>query len=89
VGRQAPPVDAKAAARRRRRADDTRRCRDRQRRGTALYSLEIGGRELDLAIRFGGLSEDQLGNKSAVGTALGKLLRLGLVALIEREYRRR
>jgi hypothetical protein len=89
MGRRAPPDDAKAAVRRRRRAADTARWRSRQRRGMALYTLEVGGLELDLAIRYGGLSENQLGNKTAINAALGKLLRLGLVALIEREHRRR
>lgn len=81
-----PPDDV---ARRRRRAADMQRLRSRQRRGVQLFQLEAGDFEYDLAIRYGGLREDQIGNKSAVNDALGRLLRAGLIALIERERSRR
>lgn len=75
--------------RRRRRAADMRRLRSRQRRGVQLFQLEAGDFEYDLAIRYGGLREDQVGNKTAVNAALGRLLRAGLMALIERDRSRR
>ena len=81
-----PPPDA---TRRRRRAADMRRLRSRQRRGVQLFQLEAGDFEYDLAIRYGELSEDQVGDKAAVNTALGRLLRAGLIALIERDRSRR
>jgi hypothetical protein len=89
VGREAPPADAKVAARRRRRAADTARWRSRRRRGVELFSIEAGSREYDLAIRYAGLREDQLSDKSAVSAALGRLLRRALLALLNEETRRR
>jgi hypothetical protein len=89
MARQAPPDDAKAGARRRRRADDTRRWRSRQRPGMALFTFEAGPHEYDLAVRFAGLREDQVGNKTAVNAALGRLLRRALVALLHEDVRRR
>ena len=76
------------AAYRRRRADDMRRWRSRQRRGTALFMLEAGPHEYDLAIKFVGLKENQVGNKTAVSAALGRLLHRALVALLREEKRR-
>ena len=82
MGRQAPPNDAKAAARRRRRAADTARWRSRRRRGVELYKIEAGPHEYKLAQLFGGLREDQMNDKTAVASALGRLLRRGIVALL-------
>jgi len=89
MGRLAPPDDAKAAARRRRRAADTARWRSRQRRGVQLFQLEAGAWEYDLAVKFAELREDQINNKVAVNTALGKLLRRALAALLHESTRRR
>jgi hypothetical protein len=61
MGREAPPDNAKVTARRRQHAADTARWRSRQRRGVALYPVEIGWREIDLAILLGELKEDELG----------------------------
>jgi hypothetical protein len=72
-------------ARRRRRAEDTRRWRDRRARGTQLFTLEAGPSEYDLAIRYGGLKETQVSNKCAVNAALGRLLRTALAVLREHE----
>ena len=79
------PAPDDDVARRRRRAADTARWRSRRRRGVELFEFEAGDFEYDLCVRYGGLREDQTGNKTAVKNALGKLLRKGLVALIERE----
>jgi hypothetical protein len=79
MARQAPSDDAKAASRRRRRAADTARWRSRQRRGMQLFMFEAGSFEYDLAVRYGGLREDQTGNKTVVRAALGRLLRKGLL----------
>ena len=87
MGRQAAPDDAKAAARRRRRAADTARWRSRQRRGMALFTFEAGPQVYDLAVKFAGLREDQIGNKVAVNAALGRLLRRALVALLRENTR--
>ena len=76
-------------ARRRRRAGDTARWRSRRRRCVELYQLEAGPHEIDLAVKFGGLRDDQTGNKSAVSSALGRLLHRALVALLREDVRRR
>ena len=89
MGRQAPPADAKAAARLRRRAADTARWRSRRRRGVQLFQIEAGPREYDLAVEYGGLREDQITDKAAVNAALGRLLRRALVALLHVDTRKR
>jgi hypothetical protein len=89
MGRQAPPDDAKAVLRRRRRAADTARWRSRRRRGVQLFQIEAGPHEYDLAIQYGGLREDQISNKVAVKAALGRLLRRALVALLHETAQRR
>jgi hypothetical protein len=73
------------AAYRRKRAADVARWRSRQRRRVALSQIEFGEQELDLAIRFGGLRENQIDNKAAVNAALGRLLRRGIIALLVQE----
>ena len=88
MARRAPPTNAKLAARRRRRAADTARWRSRRRRGVALFQLEAGEAEYDLAIKYVGLREDQTGNKVAVNAALGRLLRRALAALLREDNRR-
>jgi len=85
----APPDDAKAATRRRSRAADTRRWRHRCRQGLALYSIEIGPEEINLAVKYGGLREERMSDKAAVAVSVGKLLRRALVALRHEETRRR
>ena len=87
--RRVSPDDSKARARRRRRALDTARWRSRQRRGVALYQIEIGAPEFDLCIKFGGLDEDRVGDKAAVAAAVGRLLRRSLVSLLNERTRRR
>jgi hypothetical protein len=88
-GVPAPLNDAKAAARRRRRAADTARWRSRRRRGVQLFQIEAGSNEYDLAVKYGGLREDQTADKVAIAAALGRLLRLALVALLREDIRRR
>ena len=70
------------AARRHRRAEDTRRWRARCRRGTQLFSIEAGPDEYNLAVRLGLLKESQISNRAAVNAALGRLLRKALAALL-------
>ncbi len=89
MARQVWPADAQAAARRRGRAADTARWRSRRRRGVQLFQIEAGPREYDLAIQYGGLREDQTGDKAAIAAALGRLLRRPLVALLREDDRRR
>jgi hypothetical protein len=72
----------KAAARRQRRAADTRRWRERLHRGAAVYPVEVDSTTFDLMERFGGLKADKVGDRKAVAVALGKLLRLALAALL-------
>jgi hypothetical protein len=75
----------KTAAFRQRRAADTARWRERLKRGTAVYAVEVDGTTFDLMERFGGLSPDKVDDKHAVRAALRRLLRAGLQALLELE----
>jgi hypothetical protein len=88
MARRAPPDDAKARARQRRRAADTARWRSRRRRGVELFQIEAGPREYDLAVEYGGLREDQITDKAAVAGALGRLLRRAIIALLREDTRR-
>jgi hypothetical protein len=63
-------VGTKTAAQRQRRVADTLAWRARQKRGAAVYPIEVGGRIFDLLVRFGGLRPDQDSNKQAVADAL-------------------
>lgn len=87
--RRAPLDNAKARIRRRRRAADTARWRSRRRRGVELFQIEAGPREYDLAVKYGGLREDQIADKIAIAAALGRLLRRALVALLREGTGRR
>jgi len=69
----------------RRRADDIRRWRERLNRGAAVYPVEIDGTTFDLMERFGGLKDSKTSDRRAVATALGKLLRRALAALLREE----
>ena len=75
----------KTAARRQRRADDTARWRERLHRGAAVYPVEVDGTTFDLLERFGGLKDSKTGNRQAIATALGRLLRRALEALLREE----
>ena len=70
---------------RERRAEDTRRWRERLHRGAAVYPVEVDGTTFDIMERFGGLKDSKTGDRQAVATALGKLLRRGLEALLREE----
>ena len=74
-----------AMARRRRRTDDTRRWRSRCRRRVQLFQIEIDDQAIDMAIKFGGLEESQLDDRDKVSAALGRLLRSGIVCLLEKQ----
>src|SRR5262249_39297730 len=65
----------KTAALKQRRAADTARWRERLQRGAAVYPVEVDGTTFDLLERFGGLKDSKTGDRQAVATALGKLLR--------------
>jgi hypothetical protein len=82
-------LSEKTAAIRQRRADDTRRWRERLRRGAAVYPVEVDGQLFDLMERFGGLKDRKTGNRQAVATALGRLLRPALEALLRETASRR
>lgn len=69
--------------RRRRRTEDMRRLRSRIRRKVQLFDIEVDGFTYDMAIKFGGLKESQVDNKPKVTVALGKVLRKGLISLLE------
>jgi hypothetical protein len=71
----------KTAAFKQRRAADTARWRERLQRGAAVYPVEVDGQLFDLMERFGGLRDTKTGDRQAVATALGKLLRRALEAL--------
>ena len=61
----------KATAVRQRRADDTRRWRERLAHGRACYMVEVDGQLFDLMGRFGGLKDGKTGDRQAVATAAG------------------
>jgi hypothetical protein len=71
----------KTAAVRQRRADDTRRWRQRVERGAAVYPVEVDGELFDLMARIGVLAAGRETDRRAVASGLGKLLRLALAAL--------
>ena len=71
----------KTAAFRQRRVADTQAWRARQKRGAAVYPVEVDGEVFDLMARLGVLEAAQADNKQVVATALGTLLRLALAAL--------
>jgi hypothetical protein len=75
-------VEKNAAFRRRRRAADTARWRERLRRGAAVYPIEVDGLTFDLMERFAGLKASKVDDRLAAVVALGRLLRLGLEALL-------
>ena len=78
------PVE-KTAIVRQRRAEDTRRWRERLHRGASVYPVEVDGQLFDLMERFGELKESKTGDRQAVATALGKVLRRALEALLREE----
>jgi hypothetical protein len=51
----------RSVAFRRRRVADTQAWRARQRRGAAVYPVEVDGRIFDLMARFGGLGASKAG----------------------------
>jgi hypothetical protein len=75
----------KTAAFRQRRAADTARWRERLHRGAAVYPVEVDGTTFDLMERYGGLKDSKTGDRQAVATALGRLLRRALQALLREE----
>jgi hypothetical protein len=87
--RQPPSDDAKAAERRRRRAGDMRALRSRCRRHVRLFKIEIGDREVALAIKFVKLEADHTENKEVVARALGRLFSRGFAAVLNEEAARR
>jgi hypothetical protein len=79
----------KTAAFKERRAADTARWRERLHRGAAVYPVEIDGLTFDLMKRFAGLKASKVDDREAVVVALGRLLRLGLEALLREANSRR
>ena len=73
----------KTVAFRQRRAADTARWRELLHRGAAVYPLEVDGQLFDLMV--GGLKNSKTGDRQAVATALGRLLRRALEALLREE----
>jgi hypothetical protein len=68
-----------------RRAADTARWRERLSRGAAVYPVEVDGQLFDLMERFGGLKDSKASDRRVVATALGKVLRRALEALLREE----
>ena len=79
----------KTVAFRQRRAADTARWRERLQRGAAVYPVEVDGLTFDLMERFAGLKASKVDDRRAVVVALGRLLRLGLEALLREANSRR
>jgi hypothetical protein len=71
----------KTATFKQRRVADTQAWRARQKRGAAVYPVEVDGEVFDLMTRLGVLEAAHADNKQAVAVALGKLLRIALAAL--------
>ena len=65
----------KTSAFRQRRAADTARWRERLQRGACVLPVEADATTFDLMERFGGLKDSKTGDRQAVATALGKVLR--------------
>jgi hypothetical protein len=78
----------KTAAFRKRRVADTQAWRARQKRGAAVYHVEVDGTTFDLLERFGGLEAGKADDKRAVAVALSRLWRLALAALLREADRR-
>ena len=74
----------KTAAFKQRRATDTARWRERLQRGACVLPVEVDGMTFDLMERFGGLKDSKTGDRQAIATALGKLLRRALEAFLRR-----
>jgi hypothetical protein len=53
----------KTTAVRQRRAEDTRRWRERLHRGAAVYPVEVDGTTFDLMERFGWLKDSKISNR--------------------------
>jgi hypothetical protein len=62
-----------------------RACRKRQSAGIALFYVAADETTYEMMKRFGGLDPNKVEDKQAVRAALGRLLRAGLKALLERE----
>ena len=81
MGRRVTPADARTL--RRRRADGMRRLRARRRNGIEQFTIDVRPQEKVLATKFAGLAEGTT-DKAAIAAAIGRLLRLGLIALLEK-----
>jgi hypothetical protein len=64
---------------------DTARWRERLQRGACVLPVEVDGMTFDLMERFGGLKDSKTGDRQAIATALGKLLRRALEAFLREE----
>jgi len=84
-----PASPQRRVARRRQACDRTRRWRERLQRGAAVYPVEVDGLTFDLMERFAGLKASKVDDRQAVVVALGRLLRLGLQALLREANSRR
>ena len=75
-------MGTKTAAQRRRRVADTQAWRARQKRGAAVYPVEVDGTTFDPMERFGGLEASKADDRRAVAAALGRLWHLALAAFL-------
>ena len=62
---------------------ESARWRERLARGAAVYPVD--GQLFDLMERFGELKDSKTGDRQAVATAVGKVLRRALAALLREE----
>jgi hypothetical protein len=74
-------VTARSAAVRQRRAEATRRWRERLDRGAAVYPVEVDGETFALMERLRLLQGADATSRARTALALGKLLRRALAAL--------
>jgi hypothetical protein len=78
-----------AEERKRRHAKAEADRRSRERRKVKQFKFEVGQREYNLAVRYAGLRDDQAHDDAIAAPAIGKLLRMGLVALVVQEEQKR
>jgi hypothetical protein len=89
MSRRRPPKNDVERERRARRAADVRRCRARLRAGRVIYPFEADAQTFDLAERYAGLDPGRISDRQATISALSRLLRMAIAALVRERLGRR
>ena len=85
--RRRPPRNDAERERLARRAADVRRCRARLRASRAIYPFEADAQTFDLAVRYAGLDPGRISDRQTTISALSRLLRMALAALVRERAR--